>query len=107
MCAQPLSRVRLFMIPWSIAHQVPLSMGFPRQEYWNGLPYFLLQGIFLTHGSNLCFLYLLHWQADSLPLSHLGSPRNTIYLFIYLIPCHFLQILVVVTHCACLGADYV
>ena len=32
---------------------------------------FLLQGIFLTQGSNL---YLLHWQADSLPLSHLGSP---------------------------------
>ena len=30
---------------------------------------FLLQGIFQTQGSNLC---LLHWQADSLPLSHLG-----------------------------------
>ena len=31
---------------------------------------FLLQGIFPTQGLNLC---LLHWQADSLPLSHLGS----------------------------------
>ena len=31
---------------------------------------FLLQGIFLTQGSNLCFLPLLHWQADSLPLYH-------------------------------------
>ena len=31
--------------------------------------YFLLQGIFLTQGSNL---HLLHWQADSLPLCHLG-----------------------------------
>ena len=30
--------------------------------------HFLLQGIFLTQGSNL---HLLHWQADSLPLSHL------------------------------------
>ena len=30
-----------------------------------------LQGIFLTQGSNL---YLLHWQVDSLPLSHHGSP---------------------------------
>ena len=36
--------------------------------------HFLLQGIFLTQGSNLCLLSLLHWQADSLPLSHLRSP---------------------------------
>ena len=33
--------------------------------------HFLLQGIFPTQGSNLCLLRLLHWQADSLPLSHL------------------------------------
>ena len=26
-------------IPWTIAHKAPLSMGFPRQEYWNGLPF--------------------------------------------------------------------
>ena len=25
-------------IPWSAAHQAPLSMGFPRQEYWSGFP---------------------------------------------------------------------
>ena len=29
----------LFRPPWSIALQVPLSMGFPRQEYWSGLPF--------------------------------------------------------------------
>ena len=29
----------LFEIPWTIAHQAPLSMGFPRQEYWSGLPF--------------------------------------------------------------------
>ena len=33
-----LSHVRLFMTPWTTAHQVPLSMGFSRQEYWSGLP---------------------------------------------------------------------
>ena len=33
----------------------------------------LLQRIIPTQGSNLCLLRLLHWQADSLPLSHLGS----------------------------------
>ena len=25
--------------PWTVAHQYPLSMGFPRQEYWSGLPF--------------------------------------------------------------------
>ena len=34
-----LSCVRLFVTPWSVAHQAPLSMEFPRQEYWNGLPF--------------------------------------------------------------------
>ena len=28
-----------FEIPWTVAHQAPLSMGFPRQEYWGGLPF--------------------------------------------------------------------
>ena len=36
--------------------------------------HFLLQGIFPTQGSNLCLLHLLRWQANSLPLSHLGNP---------------------------------
>ena len=26
-------------MPWTVAHQAPLSTGFPRQEYWNGLPF--------------------------------------------------------------------
>ena len=34
-----LSRVRLFMTPWTVACQAPWSMGFPRQEYWSGLPF--------------------------------------------------------------------
>ena len=25
--------------PWTVAHQVPLSMGFSRKEYWSGLPF--------------------------------------------------------------------
>ena len=27
------------MTPWTVAHQAPLSMGVPRLEYWNGLPF--------------------------------------------------------------------
>ena len=34
-----LSRVRLFATPWTVTQQAPLSMGFSRQEYWNGLPF--------------------------------------------------------------------
>ena len=36
--AQSVSHVQLFVTPWTIARQAPLSMGFPRQEGWNGLP---------------------------------------------------------------------
>ena len=38
-CVQLLSHVRLFAAPWTVAHQVPLSMEFSRQEYWNGFPF--------------------------------------------------------------------
>ena len=33
-----LSRVELFVTPWTAAYQAPPSMGFSRQEYWSGLP---------------------------------------------------------------------
>ena len=33
-----LSRVWLFVTPWTAAHQAPPSMGFSRQEYWRGVP---------------------------------------------------------------------
>ena len=56
-----------------IAQQVPLFMGFHRQEYWSGLP-------FLTPGDlpDLGIEPHLQWKADSLPLSHLGSPLETV-----------------------------
>ena len=34
-----LSHIQLFMTPWTIACQGPLSMGFSRQEYWSWLPF--------------------------------------------------------------------
>ena len=34
-----LSLVRLFVTPWTVAYQVPPSMGFSRQEYWSGAPF--------------------------------------------------------------------
>ena len=39
MKVKSLSHVQLFATPWTVAYQVPLSMGFSRQEYWSGLPF--------------------------------------------------------------------
>ena len=39
MRAHSLSRVRLFTTPWTVAREVPLSMGFSRQEYESKLPF--------------------------------------------------------------------
>ena len=52
-----LSRVRLFVTPWTAAHQAPLSMGLSRQEYWSGV---------------------------SLP-SPLKTHKNTLFFYIYII----------------------
>ena len=55
--------------PWAGAHQAPLSMDFSKQQYWSGFP-FPSPGIFRPQGLNPD---LLHWQVDSLTLSHQGS----------------------------------
>ena len=38
MCVQLLSHVQFYATLWTVAYQASLSMGFPRQEYWSGLP---------------------------------------------------------------------
>ena len=50
---------------WAVVHKVPLSMEFSRQEYWEWVANFLLQGIILTQESNPHLPCLLHWQVDS------------------------------------------
>ena len=82
MCAQSLSCLTLcdpmdcrftrLLCPWDI----------PGKNTEMGC-HFLLQGIFPIHASNshlLHPLYLLHWQADPLPLSHLRSPSVYVYI---------------------------
>ena len=58
-----------FVTPWTIACQVPLSMGFPRQEYWSELP-FTSPGDLPNPGIKPISPA---WQVDSLPMSHQGS----------------------------------
>ena len=38
-CAWSVSHVTLFVTPYTAARQAPLSLGFPKQEYWSGLPF--------------------------------------------------------------------
>ena len=38
MKVKSLSRVRLLVTPWTVAHQALPSMGFSRQKYWSGVP---------------------------------------------------------------------
>ena len=51
------------LTPWTEVHQAPLSMGFPRQEFWRGLP-FPSPGDLLDSGTELGSPAL---QADCLP----------------------------------------
>ena len=60
------SCVWLFATPWTVACQAPLSMGFPRQEYWSGLP-FPTPGNLPNPGIELASPA---WQPDSIPLGH-------------------------------------
>ena len=84
-----LSCVRLFVTPWTVAHQAPPSMEFSRQEYWSGLPFPSLgdlpnQGI--EPGSPAL-------RADALPSEPPGNciyRYIPIYIYIYTYSCHAL-----------------
>ena len=69
-CAQ------LFAIPWTVAHQTPLSMGFSRQEYWSGVPFPSSRDLH-DPGFQPTSPVSPALQADSWPLSHWGSPYFT------------------------------
>ena len=74
--------VQLFVTPWTVSHQPPLSMEFSRQAYWSGC-HFLLQGIFPIQGLNQYLLYLPYWQADSFTTSTTWeAPQNRKVLFV-------------------------
>ena len=62
------SRVRLFVTPWTITYQAPQSMEFSRQEYWSELPFPTPKDL-PNPGIEL------HWETDSLPLVSPGKPK--------------------------------
>ena len=67
------SRVWIFVTPWTVVHQAPLSMGFSRQEYWSGLP-FPSPGDLPNRGIEPRSLTL---QADALTSEPPGKPYFT------------------------------
>ena len=78
------SCVRLFATPWTVACQAPLSMGFPKQEYWSGLP-FPAPGDLPNPGIELTSLVSPALAVDSLPLASPGKPEDTDHIH----PCYF------------------
>ena len=75
-CTQPLSCVWLVATPWTVACQAPLYMGFPRQEYWSGLPFSTLGDLSdpgiepISYGlisyisyNGRCLYHLATWEA--------------------------------------------
>ena len=74
MYAKLLSCFRLFATLWTVTYQTPLSMGFSRQEYWNGLPC-PSTGDLPNPGTEHSSLSL---QADSLPSEPPGKPLREV-----------------------------
>ena len=70
-----LSRVWLLATPWTAAYQAPLSMGFSRQEYWNGVP-------LPSPDTNITYHKFCH-------LKDINNINTTMILLIY---CYILQI---------------
>ena len=99
-CCCGVTKLRLtFETPWSTAHQAPLSMVFPRQEYQSGLPF--PSGDLPDKGLMLSFL---NWQEVSLQMSQQGSPLPQ-FLGLSITTClqtGSLCLLTIFTHFSCL-----
>ena len=75
-----LSPVQIFMTPWTVDHQAPLSVGFSRQEHWSVLPFLSPQDLptlGIEPGSPTL-------QADSLMSEPPGKSSNS-YLMMWII----------------------
>ena len=78
-CTHPYlsSCVWLFATPWTVGCQLLCPQDLPGKNPRAG-HHFFSRGIFPAQGSNPHLLCLLYWQADSLPLNHLGSPASNL-----------------------------
>ena len=77
-CVYVLSCVQLFAALWAVARQAPLSMGFPRQEFWSGLP-FPTPGDLLDPGIKPAFSVSLMLAGRFFITKLLGKPSMVHY----------------------------
>ena len=80
-CAKLLLSRPTLSIPWTVACQAPLSMGFSRQEYWSGLP-FPSPGDLLNPGIKPASLKSPALAGGSLPLAPPGKPLALYWLLL-------------------------
>ena len=84
LCAQSLSQVPLFLIPWTVAHQAPLFMGFSNKEYWSELPFPTPRDLPNPEIRPAC-LTSPALASDSLPLSPQGRPHIGLFMAFWFI----------------------
>ena len=86
---ESLSHVRLFVTPWTVSHQAPLSTEFSRQEYWSGLTFSSpgdLPKPGIKHGSHTAGGLFTHWATR--------EPLPGKYICIYVIKLLFVFLLI-------------
>ena len=76
LCVLAFSRIRIFVTAWAL--QAPLSIGFPREEYWSGKP-FPSPGIFLSQGSNLNLWHCRQGSRQGSPSTKNEKKMNRIH----------------------------
>ena len=80
-----LSRVQLFLTPWTAAYQAPPSMGFSRQEYWSGVPLpspmtnldSILKSRDITLPAELWFLQRYGFCSSHIQMGELGHEKDS------------------------------
>ena len=95
---QSLQLVQFFAIPWTVACQAALSMGFSRQEYCSGLPF--------PSPRDIPDPKIKPWsptlQADSLQSEPPGKPKYVLNYFLFLIKKFFIVVFIVVQWLSCI-----
>ena len=88
MKVKSLSGVWLFKTPWTAAYQAPPSMGFPRQEYWSGVPLSMLSRLVITFLPRSKHLLILWLQSPSAVILEPKKIKSVIVSTFYPSICH-------------------
>ena len=87
-----LSRVWLFATPWTAAYQAPPSMGFPRQEYWSGVPLPSLSIFILLCITTVPCWLQLDWDWEREKMTALWVPASICFCSACKFICQLMQL---------------